>query len=113
MLDNNQTDILNESGGDMLFKNHIDAAVANFGTSLLTPREVQVLHLVLHGNSAKEAARSLNISLETVKQHRKSAYNKVGISSQKELFDLFVSALRITKFGFRGDPLASYINRQE
>ena len=53
-------------------------------------------------------ADKLGISAETVKLHRKHAYAKLDISSQAELFYLFVDALA-SHTGDRGaDPLTSY-----
>lgn len=35
----------------------------------LTPREIEVLTLVAHGNTYKEAARALSVSPQTIKNH--------------------------------------------
>ncbi|KXK67489.1 LuxR family transcriptional regulator [Pseudomonas monteilii] len=47
---------------------------------------------MLSGCSSKEIARKLEISVETVKVHRKHMYSKLGIKSQSELFSLFLQA---------------------
>lgn len=44
----------------------------------LSPREADVISLVVQGNSPKEIARILGLSAETVKTHCTSAYNKLG-----------------------------------
>lgn len=59
--------------------------VNNFGGELLTPREKEVMNLLMRGFSSKEAARRLDISFETERVHRKNIYSKLEISSQKEL----------------------------
>ncbi|MDN3235754.1 MULTISPECIES: helix-turn-helix transcriptional regulator [Pseudomonas] len=55
----------------------------------LTTREMDVARLVLSGCSGKEIARKLDISVETVKVHRKHIYTKLNIKSQSELFAVF------------------------
>lgn len=57
----------------------------------LTPREQQIVELILKGNSSQRIAMQLFISLGTVKNHRKSIYSKLDIHSQAELFSLFLS----------------------
>jgi DNA-binding CsgD family transcriptional regulator len=51
----------------------------------LTPRETEVVHLVLHGHTNKEIARQCEISELTVKDHLKHAYQKIGISQRTQL----------------------------
>jgi DNA-binding CsgD family transcriptional regulator len=71
----------------------IEAAFMNFGSPLLTVREREIAHLILRGHSVKSTARVLNISPETVRMHRKNLYTKLEISSQAELFALFIDWL--------------------
>lgn len=59
---------------------------------VLTPRETGIIALVLRGYSSSAIAATLEISDETVKVHRKNAYRKLKISSQAELFSLFIRA---------------------
>ncbi|MCR8922090.1 LuxR C-terminal-related transcriptional regulator [Dasania sp. GY-MA-18] len=87
----------------------LQQALKNFGSTLLTPREHDVLQLVLHGHSNKAAAERMNISLATVKLHRKRIYQKLDISSQAELFYLFIDALSSAKASDSGDPLQAYM----
>lgn len=81
------------------------AAYRNFGASLLTEREREVVHLLLQGNSAKAIARALGISPDTARNHLKRIYPKLKVSSQAELFALFFRALEQVEPGFAGDPL--------
>ena len=83
-------------------------ALDAFGSSLLTERESQVINLVLHGHSTKTLAEKLSISVETVKLHRKHAYAKLGISSQAELFHLFLDSLMSAEDYTEGDALEEY-----
>ena len=80
-------------------------AYQHFGSSLLTEREREVVHLLLRGNSAKAIARALTISPETARNHLKRVYPKLGVASQAELFALFFKALEQVEPGFEGDPL--------
>ncbi|MEP0202025.1 MAG: helix-turn-helix transcriptional regulator [Halioglobus sp.] len=64
-----------------------------FGSSLLTPRERDVVQLVLRGYPSKAVASSLGISAQTEQVHRKNIYHKLGLSSHNALFSLFFDAL--------------------
>ena len=48
----------------------------------LTEREHQVLRQIAAGDSNKEIARSLNLSLHTVKRHVANIFNKLGVESR-------------------------------
>ncbi len=60
---------------------------------VLTPREVEVTSLVLRGHSNASIATALKITPGTVKIHRKNIHHKLKISSQAELFGLFIRQL--------------------
>ncbi|RLQ23348.1 LuxR family transcriptional regulator [Seongchinamella sediminis] len=87
----------------------LHSALASFGSSLLTERETQVINLVLHGHSTKTVADKLSISMETVKLHRKHAYAKLEVSSQAELFYLFLDSLMSARDYAGGDTLVAYL----
>ena len=89
-------------------RTRLQEALGAFGSSVLTRREQQVIELVLLGNSTRLVADKLGISAETVKLHRKHAYAKLDISSQAELFYLFVDALASHTGDSGADPLTSY-----
>lgn len=59
----------------------------------LTPRQAEVVGLILRGASSTSIALRLGISPETVKVHRKNIYAKLNISSQAELFATVISVL--------------------
>jgi DNA-binding CsgD family transcriptional regulator len=69
-------------------------AMAGFGQGKLTARERQITKLLLQGYCAKEIARELGITYGTVKIHRKNLYTKLEISSQSQLFNLFMHSSR-------------------
>ena len=87
----------------------LDSALKYFGTAYLTDRETQVVRLFLHGHSTKSIAERLGISPETVKLHRKNSYAKLDVSSQAELFYLFIDSLASLSNYVGGDPLVGYL----
>lgn len=87
----------------------LDSALKYFGTAYLTDRETQVVQLFLHGHSTKSIAERLGISPETVKLHRKNSYAKLDVSSQAELFYLFIDSLASLSNYAGGDPLVGYL----
>ncbi len=64
-----------------------------FGKDILTSREQDITKLILIGHSSNSIGLNLDISLPTVKTHRRNIYSKLQISSQAELFNLFVKNL--------------------
>ena len=102
-------------GSEAVTKSHnplpmqLDSALKHFGTAYLTERESQVVHLFLHGHSTKSIADRLGISPETVKLHRKNSYTKLDVSSQAELFYLFIDSLASLTDYSGGDPLVGYL----
>ena len=71
----------------------MQAAAENFGRDVLTPRECEVVKLVLRGYSTKSISQSLGISPGTVKVHRENIYAKLDVSTQAELFNLFIRSV--------------------
>jgi two-component system, NarL family, nitrate/nitrite response regulator NarL len=64
----------------------------------LTPRELEVLALVVAGYPNKEIARACAVSEETIKHHLTHIFDKVGVSSRLEL------AVLATKSGLVSEP---------
>lgn len=50
----------------------------------LSPRELEVLRLMVDGRSNKEIARDLRIGEESVKTHSKSLFQKLGVSDRTQ-----------------------------
>lgn len=73
-----------DDAGAAILEDRLDS----FGADLLSPREAEIVRLVLQGHSTPSAAAFLGISQGTVKVHRHNAYSKLGVSSQAELFSL-------------------------
>ncbi|MEM7691911.1 MAG: helix-turn-helix transcriptional regulator [Pseudomonadota bacterium] len=99
--------------GESTIRRQLHLALDDFGSSLLTERETQVINLVLHGHSTKSVAARLGISVETVKLHRKHAYAKLEINSQAELFYLFLDSLMSATDYEGGDTLIPYLQKPQ
>ncbi|NIY80466.1 helix-turn-helix transcriptional regulator [Celeribacter sp. HF31] len=76
-----------ESVPDRLRRNAATLGIA------LTPRQADVAFLILKGHSTPSIALRLSVSPQTVKVFRKQLYSRCGISSQAELFSLFLPLL--------------------
>jgi len=61
-----------------------EAASEAWPSQLLTPREIEVLAAMAKGQSNKEIARLLVISLHTVKFHIEAIFRKLGVRSRAE-----------------------------
>lgn len=66
----------------------------DFGSDTLTDREREVVQLILIGHNSNSIALKLCVSLSTIKTHRRNIYSKLQISSQAELFSMFLLHLR-------------------
>ncbi|MFD2174039.1 helix-turn-helix transcriptional regulator [Rhodobacter lacus] len=71
----------------------LQVLIDRIADGVLTPREAEVIAMVLRGYSSSAISARLEISEETVKVHRKNAYRRLSISSQAQLFSLFLAAL--------------------
>lgn len=68
----------------------LEATFQTFAGGRLSPREQMIVSLILRGHSSASIANRLVIAEGTVKNHRKNIYAKLAISSQTELFAMFV-----------------------
>ncbi|GLS19311.1 hypothetical protein GCM10007874_23280 [Labrys miyagiensis] len=60
----------------------------------LTPREVDIVKLILEGHPTAAIAQRLNLQRGTVKNHRLRIYEKLDITSERELFITYIQALQ-------------------
>jgi len=90
----------------------VECTLNNFASSLLTPRERDVLLYMLRGYSSALTAQRLNSSDGTVKIHRKNIYRKLDIGSQAELFSLFINCIPFARPDEQNDPLEFYQQSQ-
>lgn len=101
-------ELLASADKDNLTHRKVQSSIENFGGSLLTKREREVLFYMLSGYSAIRTAERLNSSEGTVKMHRKSIHRKLDIGSQAELFALFIKCIPYATPEEHSDPLEAY-----
>ncbi len=58
------------------------------GFRQLTPAERKIYGLYIEGKTTAEIREKLNITENTLKYHNKNIYNKLGVSSKKELLEV-------------------------
>jgi DNA-binding NarL/FixJ family response regulator len=63
---------------------------------MLTPRESQILSALGRGESSKQIAKALALSVRTVEAHRQSIKRKLGLEGQAELIKYAVEHARDT-----------------
>ncbi len=88
----------------------IDLAFRTFGAAFLSPREKDVLELMLRGYGTETSGQRLGIAVETVRRHRKSIYRKLDVSSQTDLFSLFLNSMSCLGEAGGEDPLSVYMS---
>ena len=82
-----------------LIKRSLEDLTSSFGRKItlkefrLTPREIQICHMVKRGLSSKEIAGFLNISLFTVGRHRHNIRKKMNITNEKKNLNAFLQEL--------------------
>jgi DNA-binding CsgD family transcriptional regulator len=70
-----------------------DPLLDGFG-AVLTPRERDIVGLILEGFPTATIARRLKVAPGTVKNHRLRIYDKLDITSERELFLAYLQKLR-------------------
>jgi DNA-binding CsgD family transcriptional regulator len=96
------------ANGEVTFSAPLDRAFRNFGKDHLSARECEVVQLLLKGHSNKSIANLLSISVDTVKVYNKRFHQKLEVSSQAELFSLFLECISLVPFDADIDPLTHY-----
>ena len=72
------------------------------GVELLTSQERQIYEAYLRGASTKDIMSQLNIKENTLKFHNKNLYSKLGVSSRKQLLEVY----RASRAEEKRDPRA-------
>jgi len=93
---------------DTLTHRKVQSTIDNFGRSLLTQREREVLFYMLSGYSSALTAERLQTTEGTIKIHRKNIHRKLDIGSQAELFSLFIKCIPFAAPEQPIDPLEAY-----
>jgi DNA-binding NarL/FixJ family response regulator len=75
------------AAGEQVIDPHLEqqAAASGAATRALTPRELEVLQLIVNGKSNKEIAAVLGLSANTVAVHRANIMGALGIHNAAEL----------------------------
>jgi DNA-binding NarL/FixJ family response regulator len=71
---------------------HRQARSNELDQSNLTAREKEILKLLIQGNSYKEIAANIFISVETLNSHIKNIYRKLNVHSRSELSAKYTNA---------------------
>lgn len=71
----------------------METAFASFCEDRLTYQQRRIVQLILRGNSNYAIGQILSVTEGTVKLHRQNIYKRLNISSQRELFAMFVERL--------------------
>lgn len=81
------TAIRRVASGQTIFDPHVEphSALKGERNSGLTPRELEILQLIVDGKSNKEIAAQLDLSTNTVAVHRANIMNALGIHKTAEL----------------------------
>src|SRR5262249_47746247 len=79
------TDKVSEVLLETFLKTSKDRVEESAATSVLSPREREILQLLAEGRSNKEVAARLTISIKTVETHRAAIMRKIGVNSVVEL----------------------------
>ena len=74
-------------------RSDLDNAFESFASEGLTPQQRRIVQLILRGHSNASIGGQLGISEGTAKNHRHAIYDRLKISSQSELFALFIRHL--------------------
>jgi DNA-binding NarL/FixJ family response regulator len=69
---------------EALLRSYLDSAIGQ-DYEELTPRERQIVKLVAEGNSNKQIALLLKVSIKTVETHRAAAMHKIGAKSSADV----------------------------
>ena len=87
-----KNEVVTDSVKSVPWQDGVERAINKIKEPKLTLREVEIGQLMLGGFSSKSIASKLNISVETVRAHKKHIYAKLEINSQSELFAIFYQA---------------------
>jgi len=90
---------------DRLVHRKVRATMENFGSSLLTRREREVVFYMLSGYSSEQTAQRLHTAEGTIRNQRKSIHRKLETGSQAELFSLFIQCIPFADPDSGADPL--------
>lgn len=68
-------------------------AAEMFTNTVLTPRERDIVRLIFLGFPNAKIAEKLDLSVNTIKNHRKRLYSKLDITTERELLLKFMRGI--------------------
>lgn len=71
----------------------METAFGSFCKDRLTYQQRRIVQLILRGHSNLSIGEIISVTEGTVKIHRQNIYKRLNISSQQELFALFVESI--------------------
>ena len=74
-------------------KNHSETVKSFAAKYDLSPREETIISLAMRGSPNSHIAKNLSISAGTVRNHKYRLYRKLGITTERELFRMFIRML--------------------
>jgi len=74
-----------EQPGEKSLKQDVDDPVGERVRARLTPKEIRIVGLILHGCKNKEIAVKMGTTEQVVKNYLRSIYDKTGVSDRLEL----------------------------
>lgn len=88
----NEVDLCEKASDESTPEPPLSPSVLSANASLhLTPTERAIYDLYVSGKKPKDVMLSLNIKENTLKYHNRNIYNKLGVSSRKQLVELALS----------------------
>lgn len=92
-IDDTRTELLGKSASSVSLDDIRAFAESHKAEYHLTPRECEIIHLVMCGRSVEAIAKELVISKSTVKTHVSSIYRKLGVNRRQAMIDLISHGL--------------------
>jgi DNA-binding CsgD family transcriptional regulator len=72
----------------------LDAQKSTFLKGRVSKREHEIICAMLDGNSTKAIAERVGCAVETVKAHKKRIYFRLGVTTEREIFLMFLEQLQ-------------------
>lgn len=86
-------------GYNMILKSTSRGTVSSNPIDRLTNRELQILHLVGKGNSTRDTARLLNLSVKTIESHRHRIKYKLNLTTGAQLVQYAINWFTVQECG--------------
>ncbi|WP_081375868.1 MULTISPECIES: LuxR C-terminal-related transcriptional regulator [Serratia] len=84
----NKTITLDELSRELLSTTANNEKIFGKSSTMLTPRELEILRMLLDGDTARKIANDLKLNFRTVSHHKRAALAKLGVRSLCPLVNL-------------------------